>query len=73
MNHLARLNQENERYFRFNLDGVNKLLLDSRIRFLDAYHLTKSCKYDNCSRDGAHRSAFVNRMKFQIILNYVCV
>ena len=72
VNHLARINQDNEKYFRFNLDGVNKLLSDSRVRFLDAYHLTKACKYENCSLDGAHRSAFVNRMKFQIILNYIC-
>jgi len=72
VNHLARINQNNERYFRYNLDGVNKLLSDPRVRFLDAYHLTKACKYENCSLDGAHRSAFVNRMKFQIILNYLC-
>ena len=72
VNHQARINQDNDRYFRFNLDGVNKLLLDSRVRFLDAFHLTKACKYENCSKDGAHRSAFVNRMKFQIILNYIC-
>ena len=72
VNHFARINQDNERYFRFNLDGVNKLLSNPRVRFLDAYHLTKACKYENCSLDGAHRSAFVNRMKFQIILNYIC-
>jgi hypothetical protein len=72
VNHQARINQDNDRYFRFNLDGVNKLLSDSRVRFLDAFHLTKACKYANCSKDGAHRSAFVNRMKFQIILNYIC-
>ena len=72
VNHQARINQDNDRYFRFNLDGVNKLLLDSRVRFLDAFHLTKACKYENCSKDGAHRSAFVNRMKFQIVLNYIC-
>ena len=72
MNHLARINQNNERYFRYNLDGVNKLLSDPRVRFLDAYHLTKACEYENCSLDGGHRSAFVNRMKFQIILNYLC-
>ena len=72
VNHQARINQDNDRYFRFNLDGVNKLLLDSRVQFLDAFHLTKACKYENCSKDGAHRSAFVNRMKFQIILNYIC-
>lgn len=72
VNQFARINQDNERYFRFNLDGVNKLLLDPRVRFLDVYHLTKACKYENCSLDGAHRSAFVNRMKFQIVLNYIC-
>ena len=72
VNHFARINQDNERYFRFNLDGVNKLLSNPRVRFLDAYHLTKACKFENCSLDGAHRSAFVNRMKFQIILNYIC-
>jgi len=73
VNHYAAVNQNNEQYLRWNIDGVNSLLTaNPRALFLDAYHLTESCVYQNCSRDGAHRASFVNRMKFQIILNVLC-
>ena len=73
VNHYEAVNQNNEQYLRWNINGVNGLLTaNPRARFLAAYHLTKSCVYQNCSHYGAHRASFVNRMKFQIILNVLC-
>lgn len=68
----AAINQVNARYFLYNLEGVNKVLAAKDSMFLDCFHLTKTCVFNNCSEDGAHRASFVNRMKFHIILNAVC-
>ena len=40
--------------------------------FLDVFQLTKSCKHENCSFDGGHRSRYVNRWKAQMLLNMLC-
>lgn len=40
--------------------------------FLDVYELTRSCQWENCSYDRAHRSRFVNRWKAQLLLNTLC-
>lgn len=40
--------------------------------FLDVYELTRSCQWENCSYDRAHRSRFVNRWKGQLLLNTLC-
>lgn len=74
VNEAASLNQENERYLRYNIDGVNIVIGEKGsmcAAFLDAFHLTKACTFNNCSEDGAHRARFVNRMKFQIVLNQI--
>jgi hypothetical protein len=42
------------------------------IPILDFYSLTANCRWKNCSTDGGHRSRFVNRMKFQLVLNNIC-
>ena len=69
----AAINQNNARYLKYNLDGVREVLkLNGGGAFLDAFHLTKACVFANCSEDGAHRARFVNRMKFQIVLNHLC-
>mmetsp|Transcript_31514 Transcript_31514/g.102667 ORF Transcript_31514/g.102667 Transcript_31514/m.102667 type:complete len:361 (+) Transcript_31514:114-1196(+) len=70
----AAIAQPNDRYLGYNIDGINRMgqLLDEDIPFLDAFHLTQSCKWENCSKDGAHRSKFVNRMKAHMILNHLC-
>lgn len=68
----AALNQENGRYLRFNQEGVNLVLQHPGAHFFDAFHFTKACTYTNCSKDGAHRAPFVNRMKFQVVLNTIC-
>lgn len=74
INHFAAVNQNNDQYLRWNIAGVNELLkADMKTRFIDAFHLTKSCVYANCSKDGAHRSLFVNKMKFQVLLNILCI
>lgn len=43
-----------------------------KIPILDFYSLTGTCRWKNCSTDGGHRSRFVNRMKFQLVLNNIC-
>ena len=40
--------------------------------FLDVFQLTKSCKHENCTFDGGHRSRYVNRWKAQLLLNTLC-
>lgn len=40
--------------------------------FLDFFHLSKSCHWENCTNDGYHRARFVNRWKAQILLNTIC-
>jgi hypothetical protein len=39
---------------------------------VDVYELTRSCVWENCSYDKAHRSRFVNRWKAQLLLNTLC-
>ena len=39
---------------------------------VDVYELTRSCLWENCSYDKAHRSRFVNRWKAQLLLNTLC-
>jgi hypothetical protein len=39
---------------------------------IDVYELTRSCVWENCSYDRAHRSRFVNRWKAQLLLNTLC-
>jgi hypothetical protein len=40
--------------------------------FLDFFHLSKSCRWENCTNDGYHRARFVNRWKAQILFNTIC-
>jgi hypothetical protein len=40
--------------------------------FLDFFHLSNSCQWENCTNDGYHRARFVNRWKAQILLNTIC-
>ena len=54
------------------LPHVNPTNSNSTHPCLDVYELTKSCEWENCSYDKAHRSRFVNRWKAQLLLNILC-
>merc|ERR1711957_338287 len=43
-----------------------------KVRFLDFYQMTSTCRMSNCTSDGGHRARFVNRWKAQMILNTIC-
>ena len=70
----AKYNQNNIDYFRYNADAVKQLQasIGESFNFLDAWHLTGTCLWANCTDDGAHRSAFVNHMKARILLTWLC-
>ena len=76
-----REHQTNRRMLWFNT-GIVKALHRIGIPFLDIFHMTELCKDLRCfdghqdksmkTIDGSHKSRFVNRMKAQMLMNYLC-
>ena len=63
--------------------GIVKALRKLNVGFLDIFHMTETCRESRCfdghkgdqslkNIDGSHKSRFVNRMKAQMLLNYMC-
>ena len=46
--------------------------LYDNVKIFDYFQLTEACWMDNCTKDGGHRSRFVNRWKVQLLLNTLC-
>ena len=64
-------NMKNTIHFQLNVESVD-YLRSQGIPFVDTYHLTSGCLWSNCTIDGSHKSRFVERMKAQILMNYLC-
>jgi len=64
--------ERNEALYDRFLPILQKYEQSRRLRALDFHQLTKSCRMENCSIDGGHRSRFVNRWKAQLLLNTIC-
>ena len=77
-----REHQTNKRMLWYNT-GIVKALRKLNVGFLDIFHMTETCRESRCfdghkgdqslkNIDGSHKSRFVNRMKAQMLLNYMC-
>ena len=65
--------QATDRMHRLNAQAISHVrerMPDAR--FMDVFHFSQSCPWANCTWDGGHMMRPFNRMKAQVLLNFLC-